>query len=456
MSRLVVVATVNQTPTPDELEVLDDVAVVVDEGEIVAVLAADDPDRMAAMESAAEIVIVDPPAVLVPGFVDLHLHAPQWPQLGSALDVSLEEWLFRHTFPLEARYADTAFAVGVWESLVDGLLAQGTTSAVMYGTVHEEATLALARICAERGLRAFVGRVAMDHPEGTPEWYRDASASDSVAASHRSIEAIRALDDGRSLVHPIVTPRFAPACSDAALEGLGELAASTGTLVQTHCSESDWEHGYAFERFGVSDAAVLDRFGLVREGTVLAHGDHLGDGDLDLIRARAAGVAHCPLSNAYFADAVFPVRHALDRGVRIGLGTDIAGGFEPSVLRQCAAAVTVSRLLESGVDPAVPSAARGRPRSRIDTTTAFWLATVGGAEVLGLPVGLLAPGRRFDAVVLDPSSPSSSITTWDGLDLDDDARRFERLVRLGSRADIARVWVDGRAVVAEGTVLRSR
>ncbi len=442
------VATVNQTPDPETLEVLEDVAIVVDDGAIVAVLGPDDPVRPQALSTADEVVVVEPPGIVVPGLVDLHLHAPQWPQLGTALDVSLEEWLFRHTFPLEARYDDTGFAVGVWRSLVGGLLAHGTTTAVMYGTVHEAATLELARTCLDAGLRAYVGRVAMDHPEGTPEWYRDESAAEAVEASHRSVEAIRDLDGGRQLVQPIITPRFVPACTDATLTGLGELAEATGALVQTHCSESDWEHGYVLDRFGASDAAVLDRFGLVRPGTVMAHGDHLGDADLDLLRSRDAGVAHCPLSNAYFADAVFPVRHALGRGVRVGLGTDIAGGFEPSVLRQCGAAVTVSRLLESGVDPALAAARRGRPASRIDTTTAFWLATLGGAEVLDLPVGLLAPGRRFDAVVLDVSSPSSAITTWP--ELDDDACRFERLVRLATRTDVARVWVDGR------TVLQSR
>ncbi len=447
MSRLVVVATVNQTPDPQTLEVLDDVAIVVDDGEIIAMLGADDPERPQVVATADDVVVVEPPGVLVPGLVDLHIHAPQWPQLGSALDVSLEEWLFRHTFPLEARFADTGFAVEVWESLVGGLLAHGTTTAVMYGTVHEEATLELARTCLDRGLRAFVGRVAMDHPEGTPDWYRDASARAAVEASHRSVEAVRALDGGRALVQPIITPRFVPACTDEALAGLGELAGATGAPVQTHCSESDWEHGYVLDRFGATDASVLARFGLVRPATVLAHGDHLGDADLDLVRSSDAGVAHCPLSNAYFADAVFPVRHALARGVRVGLGTDIAGGYEPSLLRQCGAAVTVSRLLESGVDPALAAPDRGRPSSRIDTTTAFWLATLGGAEVLGLPVGLLAPGRRFDAVLLDVSSPVSSITTWDGLGLDDDARRFERLVRLATRADVRRVWIDGRVVL---------
>ncbi|MEM8903791.1 MAG: amidohydrolase family protein [Actinomycetota bacterium] len=454
MSDLVVVATVMQTPDRETLEVLHDAAVVVRDGAITAVLGPADPGRAEALAAATEVVAIEPPAVLVPGLVDVHLHASQWPQLGSALDIPLEEWLFQHTFPLEARFADVDFAVGVWESLVSGLLSEGTTTAVMFATVHEEATVELARVCGDLGLRADVGRVAMDLPDGTPEWYRDASPSASVEASHRSIQAIEALGGGRSLVRPIITPRFVPSCTDAALTGLGELAEATGVSIQTHCSESDWAHGYVLDRFGLSDARVLDRFGLLREHTVVAHGVQLGTDDLDLLRERGAGIAHCPLSNAYFADSALPVREALDRGVGIGLGSDVAGGFDASMLRQCATAVTSSRMLESGVDPAVAPTSRGRADARIDTTAAFWMATLGGAELLGLPVGLLEPGRRFDAVVLDPTSPGSSITEWP--DLDDDARRFERFVRLAGRADVARVWVDGRAVVGDHATLQSR
>ena len=170
----------------------------------------------------------------------------------------------------------------------------------------------------------------MDHPEGTPPWYRDTSAASAVSASVRSVEAIRALSS--VLVRPIITPRFVPACTDALLYGLGELAASTGALVQTHCSESDWEHHYVLERYGHSDTLSLDRFGLLREGTVLAHGNHMSMNDFDRTRETDAGVAHCPLSNSYFANAVFPLARELQRGVKVGLGSDIAGGYQPGLL----------------------------------------------------------------------------------------------------------------------------
>ena len=441
-------ATVMQTPARDELSVLEGVTIVVDDaGEIVALGPASQPDVAVAAETATRRWTPPAGSILLPGLVDLHVHAPQWPQLGTGLDLPLEQWLFQHTFPLEARYVDPAFAGAVWRRLVPALLAHGTTTAVYFATNDGHATDMLAGACAELGQRAFVGRVAMDHPDGTPSWYRDASPTAGVAASEASIGAIRAVDAGRGLVQPVVTPRFTPACTDALLAGLGELAAASGTLVQTHCSESDWAHGYALDRFGTTDASALDRFGLLREGTVLAHANHVTPDDASLLAGRRAGIAHCPLSNAYFANGVLPVQRLLDQGVRIGLGTDIAGGASPSLLRQCHDAVTVSRVAADGVDVRQPATLRGVPGSAIDTVTAFWLATLSGATVLGAPVGLLEVGRRFDAFLVDTTggdTGASALHVWP--EVDDHARTFEKIVRLAGPSDIRCVWVDGRVV----------
>ena len=438
-------ATIMQTPAPEALEVRDVVIEVGDDGVIAAISPAGSSDATALVARSGRHVDVPAGSVLLPGLVDLHVHAPQWPQLGTGLDMPLERWLFEHTFPLEARCADLGFADAVWTDLVGTLLRHGTTTAVYFATNDTAATTALAATAMAKGQRAYVGRVAMDHPEGTPEWYRDGSAAAGVAESLRSIEEIRAIDGGRGLVQPIVTPRFAPACTDALLSGLGELAAATGALVQTHCSESDWAHGYSLDRFGVTDTVALDRAGLLRPGTVLAHSNHVTDDDASLIVGRASGIAHCPLSNSYFADAVLPVRHLLERGVRIGLGTDVAGGASPSVLHQCHDAVTVSRMLRDGVDRRLERPDRGVAGSAIDTTTAFWLATVGGASVLGAPVGLIEVGRRFDAVVVDTTSRSGALRVWP--EVDDAERTFEKIVRLAAACDITDVWVDGVRVV---------
>ena len=432
-----------QTPTRHELEVIDDAVVRVDAQGVIFSVDAD---------TSSEVDIdLGSNGVLLPGLVDTHVHAPQWPQVGTGLDLPLEEWLFQYTLPLEARYSDHTWATQVWNDLVPSLLASGTTTAVYYSSIDLEATQLLARACVEHGQRAFVGRVAMDHPTGTPEWYRDLDAGSSVELSHQSIEQISSL--ASPLVHPIITPRFAPSCTDAALEGLGELAAATGVLVQTHCSESDWEHNYAFERFGVSDTVALERFGLLRPGTVLAHCGHVGGDDLAIMAGHAAGISHCPLSNAYFGDAVFPLRRALDAGVHVGLGSDIAGGFAVDLLGQCAAAVTSSRMLASGVDASLAANERNRSDSAIDAVTAFWLATVGGAALLDQPIGLLEPGRSFDAIAIDVDRStrnfSSALRWWP--QVDGPERLFEKIVRTGAPVDIDRVWVAGRQVKAQPT-----
>ena len=443
-------APVMQAPAADRLEIRDRVVIEVDDRGVITAMedAATGQGRSLAGGSRDHH---EAPAghVLIPGLVDTHCHAPQWPQLGTGLDVPLEDWLFRYTFPLEARYADLDFARPVWADLVAGLLAHGTTTAVFYASQDRAATTALAEAVASGGQRAWVGRVAMDHPEGTPPYYRDASAEDGIQQSARSISEIRAVDAGRGRVAPVVTPRFTPACTDELLRGLGALATAENVLVQTHCSESNWAHQYNLERYGMTDATALDGFGLLRPGTVLAHANHVTDADADLLVQRGSGIAHCPLSNAYFSNAVLPVRRLVGKGVRMGLGTDVSGGASPSLLHNAHDAVTVSRMLEDGVDPTRTAGPdRGVPGARIDTTFAFWLATKGGADLLGAPIGLLEPGRRFDAILVDTASRRGSLRTWPGIDTPE--RVFEKLVRLAAPADITDVWVDGRRVAGSG------
>ena len=379
--------------------------------------------------------------VLIPGLVDLHIHASQFPQLGTALDVPLEDWLFRYTFPLEARFADLAFATEVYNALVRRLLANGTTTAVYFATIHGPASLRLAEICVEQGQRALVGRVAMDDPNGCPDYYRDADAKTAIKDTADFIEAVRAIPNN-TLVEPVITPRFIPACTDETLHGLGKLAAETGAPVQTHCSESDWEHQFVQDRCGMTDTEALDSFGLLTRRTVLAHAGFITTNDMDTIHARGSGIAHCPLSNTYFANAAFPLRHALEKSLRVGLGTDISGGPSAFLLDNARAAVATSRTLESGVDPNTPQNNRGVPDSRVDFRDAFWLATTGGADVLDLPTGYFASGRQFDAVLVDlPDADLVSLS-------DDDL--LQAIVMRATTSDMKATWVAGRCV--SGTI----
>ncbi len=394
---------------------------------------------------AGKLATLPAGTVLLPGFVDLHIHAPQYAQLGRGLDVPLEVWLHRYTFPLEAKYADLAFAARVYRRLVDDLLTNGTTTALYFATAHVEASNLLAEICLERGQRALVGKVAMDDPAGCPDYYRDASPEAAVEGTRAVIEHIRAMPgngDGRVL--PVVTPRFIPACTDAALQGLGDLARECGCRVQTHVSESDWEHGHVLARHGMTDAASLDRFGLLTDGGVVAHANFLTPDDMDLLAARGTAVAHCPVSNAYFAGAVFPLNAALEKGVRVGLGTDISGGPIATILDALRGSIIASRMLESGVDPDLPPENRSRHAgTRIDFRDAFHLATAGGGAALGLQVGRFEPGCHFDAVAVDCEATEGGIRLWGGEAGDD---LLQTILYTATRANLARVWVGGAQV----------
>jgi guanine deaminase len=384
---------------------------------------------------------------LLPGLIDLHNHAPQWPQLGTALDVPLEDWLDTYTFPLEARYKDTGFAETVFESLVGTLIANGTTTAMYYSTIHLDATQRLVDICLDHGQRALVGKVAMDAPEGCPDYYRDPSATAAVDLTVDLISYVRNHRDNQgSLVLPVITPRFIPSCTDDLLTGLGEVASSTSCHVQTHASESDWARDYGITRFGRTDTAMYEEFGLLTARTVLAHANFISDEDMETIIDANASVAHCPLSNIFFSNAVFPVREALDAGMHVGLGTDVSGGPRPSILSAVANAVAVSRVREDGVDAALPADRRGTSDSRLSFAEALWMATTGGGLALGLPIGVLSPGYSFDAMVVDATVPDTDLILWPQMDTPLDV--LQKIVHNGGRRNITNVWVQGRSVVS--------
>ncbi len=440
--------TLLHAPQRDRLECLPGALLVAGaDGAITAVHPAGSPQaaqETSRLEALEALVRLGPGQYLLPGFVDLHVHAPQWPQLGEALDLPLEDWLQRYTFPLEARYADAQFARLQYESLVDGLLANGTTTVMYFGTIHLAATRILADICLRRSQRALIGRVAMDDPDQCPDIYRDVCAEVAERETREFIDYVRGMPGNEGgLIHPVITPRFIPSCTDDLLVRLGALARETGCHVQTHCSESDWEHGYVLQRCGCSDAAALDGFGLLHRRTVLAHGNFISDEDAAILRARGAAVAHCPLSNVYFSDAVFPLRRMLEQGLNVGLGTDVAGGASPSILENARQAVIVSRMLENGVDPRQPRAQRRRPGTRIDALTAFWLATTGGGVALDLPIGQFTPGYQFDAVVVDASAAAGNLR----IDANDaPSTVLQKIIYGAGRANIHKVWVANHQV----------
>jgi guanine deaminase len=443
-------ATGFHAPELGKVEHFTDALITLDEvGVIASILDSGDAGYVRAVETAREkgqLERLPANCFLLPGFVDLHIHAPQYPQLGSALDEPLEVWLQKYTFPLEARYVDVEFARRIYRTLVADLLSLGTTTALYFATIHQDATRALADICMELGQRALIGKVAMDERAACPDFYRDVDAAAAIEGTRSLIAYIRAHpENGEGRVLPVVTPRFVPACTDALLEGLGALAGECGCHIQTHCSESDWEHDYVKARHQMTDAMSLDSFGLLGRKTVLAHSNFLTRQDMDLVKARQSAVAHCPVSNAWFAGAAFPLRAALEKGLNIGLGTDISGGYSPSMFENCRAAIMISKVLESGTDPDLSPQKRSlRPASRVGFREAFHIATAGGGHALDLKVGQFAAGYHFDAMLIDPEAASGTIRLFDAPD--DPALILEKIVMTASKSNIAAVWVGGDKV----------
>ncbi len=441
-------------PQANALRVQSDVLLTVSaQGQIVSVIARDDPRwavERARYLAAGSLRQLPEGSYLLPGMVDLHVHAPQWPQMGKALDVPLEVWLQEHTFPLEARYGDAVFAESVYGPLVQQLLANGTTTAMYFGTLHGAGNRVLAEQCLRQGQRALVGRVAMDEPSQCPAFYRDASAQRAIADTQDFIETVTGLrGNAHGLVLPVITPRFIPSCTEALLEGLGALAQSTGVHVQTHCSESDWAHQHVLQRTGVTDAQALHRFGLLTRRTVVAHANFLTTSDVALMAEVGTSVAHCPLSNFYFANSVFPARAGYAQRMGMGLGTDISGGYSPSMFDACRHAITASYALDQGVDPNLPAAQRGRNDARIDHVFALWLATAAGGQALDLPIGRIEAGQQFDAIVVDCLAPDSNICIWPGSDSPSDV--LQKIIYNASRCNVAQTWVQGALVHERAT-----
>lgn len=355
---------------------------------------------------------------------DTHIHAPQFPNIGLFGSSTLLDWLETYTFPVESAFGAKndpknrgkdphdapPSALRIYGQVIARTLSHGTTCASYFATIHVPATNALAALCHSRGQRAFIGRVCMDNPDFCPGYYKDASADDSLLATKSTIDYIHTLDPAGSLIKPILTPRFAPTCSRHALDGLGKLAASfTPPLhIQTHISENTNEVALVKTLFpeASSYAAVYDNAGLLTQKTILAHAVHLSSEERDLIRERQARISHCPASNSALGSGIAPVRLMLDEGLVVGLGTDVSGGYSPSILEAVRQACLVSRLLGHTTAHAEERNQRGNGnegREKLSVEESLYLATRGGAAVVDMAddLGGFEEGMLWDAQLIE-------------------------------------------------------
>lgn len=323
--------------------------------------------------------------LIMPGFIDTHIHYPQTDVIASG-GRNLLDWLEHYTFPAEQRFGDAEHAFEVAEFFLDELLRNGTTTAQVLGTVHQLSVEMFFRAARERGLRMIAGKTLMDR--NCPQDLRD-----SAVSGEREMRELIETWHGRDRLHYAITPRFAATSSAAQLQSAGELAREyPSVFIHSHLAETRDEVAWVQQLFPDSRSylEVYDRFGLLRERATYAHCIYLDAGDRQRMAASGAGAAFAPTSNLYLGSGLFDIAASDAAGMRFALATDVGGGSSFSMLRTMAEAYKVAQLLGQQLSP----------------LRAFYLATLAGARMLGLAdrIGRFAPGTEADFIVLDPQA----------------------------------------------------
>lgn len=362
--------------------------------------------------------------LIVQSFADMHLHGPQYPMLGTGMDLPLLDWLSTYTFPTEARFADRDYAREIYRRLARELIETGTTRVCMFSSLHREATLILMEELERAGVTGYVGKVNMDRNSGKV-------LRETTEESQR--ETLRWLEECQNFPHikPILTPRFTPSCTNALMAFLGKLAAERNLSVQSHLSENAGEIAWVRELHPDCGQywQTYAKYGLWNSHTLMAHCVWSDERERAAIREAGVTVIHCPDSNQNLCSGVAPVRKMLEEGIPVALGSDIAGGDHLSMFDVTAAAIRASkarRILDNW------------QTDFLTVAEGWYLATTAGARFFGAGAGF-APGDRLHAVVLDDSKlPAPRPLSV--------RERLERCVYRRQKDAVRAVWSDGRKV----------
>lgn len=372
-----------------------------------------------------EVVELGPRHLITPGFFDTHLHAPQLEMIGS-YGGHLLEWLDRFTFPTEAKFADREYAAMIAEAFFSELLRNGTLCALIFSTIHHDATDAFFAEAARRGFRGIIGKTMMDR--NAPE-----SLLEKPDESYRQSRDLLLKWHGKGLLRYAITPRFAPTSTPELLERAGDLKREfPDAYVHSHISENKNEVAWVHELFPEAEYAdVYDRYGLLDERTVLAHGVHLTPEELDLLGRRGTRIAHCPNSNLFLGSGLFRLHHTIESGVVVGLGTDIGAGTTPSMFTAMSDAYKVQQVQGIALSP----------------IELWYLGTLGGARALSLDAetGSLEEGKSADFLVLDlHAKPLLAMRNDRASTIED---RLASLIFLGDDRVVESAWIAGHEVM---------
>ena len=366
--------------------------------------------------------------LVIPGLTDLHLHAPQYQFAGLFMDEELLQWLERHTFPEEGRYADLDYAKKAYSIFTSDLLKSETTRFSIFATIHKDASLMLSQMLEEKGFSGYVGKVNMDM--NSPDYLCE-DTWDSIESTLSYIEGMKRFEN----IRPIITPRFIPSCSRSLLKELAGISKEKGLPVQSHLdenlSEIEWVKELVPESRNYSDAyRMMGLWG--EEKTIMAHVVWPTEEEMDLLSKRDVYVAHSPSSNTNLRSGIAPVRRFLDKGIHVGLATDAAGGSSLSMLRMVTDAVQVSKLRSRYVDDS------DKP---LRFSEAFYLASKGGGSFFG-KVGSFETGYDADIIVLDDGAFPSVLRSELSV-----PERLEMHAYRHSEAPVAAKFVRGERII---------
>lgn len=363
--------------------------------------------------------------LIIPGMNDLHCHAPQFRNLGMAMDKELIPWLDNYTFPEEGKFKSIEYSDKVYKDFIKEVWRHGTTRIAVFATVHKESSIRLMDLFKQSGLGALVGKVNMNI-NCTDDLLEDTEKS--ISDTEYILENYYNADE---LVNPIITPRFIPSCNSELLKSLGDLAIKYNVPTQSHLSENlgeiDWVKQLQPESEFYGDA--YNRFNLFGQTkTLMAHCVYSCDKELELMKKNNVFAVHCPNSNLNLGSGIMPVRNFLDNDINIALGSDISGGHDLSIFKVMVNAIQCSKLLWVNSNKQVDF---------LTLSEAFYMATKGGGSFFG-KVGSFEKNYDFDALVLDDSNLNPESYSL--------IERLERFIYIGDDRNIIHRYVRGEEI----------
>ena len=328
--------------------------------------------------------------LVIPGMVDLHIHAPQYAFRGMYMDEELLDWLKKYTFIEESKYEDSDYARYAYSIFAGEMKKSATTRACIFGTVHRGATIILMDEMEKSGVISYVGKVNMDRdaPKAILDTSADMSAYNTFGWINEALEKYKR-------TKPILTPRFIPTCTKELLGELKEIVHTYDIPIQSHLSENPGEVELVSKLMPDSDFygdgyELFDLFGKHAK-TIMAHCIYSCEEEVKLMHKNGVYVAHCPSSNMNLSSGIAPIRKYIELGLNVGLGSDVAAGESESIFREIKTSIAVSKMYQRYIDPSA------KP---ISFPEAFWMATLSGGSFFG-KVGSFQEGYEIDAVILD-------------------------------------------------------